>query len=234
MFYRDLVIKLQKGMNAQGAKLNEDGDPGTLTQRELLKFDVTLALTKDENFFDARTPDFKRLWETCENDAPRAYEIASAVNLLQSNKDTYDKIAALADCAWWVPAIVNYRESGGRMDTYLHNGQRLGYVTTIVPIGIFFRKDQFVEAAVDALRRQGLVGCKSVPEFLPKAEGFNGLGYRSRIGDHGVVELSPYVWAGTNHHDETGKFIKDGPNGYSPTAHEFQLGVAAILKGMNA
>lgn len=46
MRYSDLVKKLQKEMNAQGAKLAEDGIPGPRTQKALLEFDVALVVSK--------------------------------------------------------------------------------------------------------------------------------------------------------------------------------------------
>ena len=67
--------------------------------------------------------------------------------------------------------------------------------------------------------------------MLEFSERFNGLGYRSKIGDSGKIELSPYVFAGTNLHDETGKYVADGK--YSQTAKEAQLGVASIIIGLN-
>ena len=49
-----------------------------------------------------------------------------------------------------------YREdSSMRADRYLHNGERLGKTTKLVPRGIFFREDQFVESSVSALTASG-------------------------------------------------------------------------------
>lgn len=149
----------------------------------------------------------------------------AVVAKMQRNRDTYNSIGALANCAWWVPALLHYRENSAlALNVYLHNGERLGKPTTIVPKGVFFREDQFVEAAVDALKRDGLSGIHGAIAFLPFAEKFNGLGYRK------TGEYSPYVWAATNHHDETGKYVRDGV--YDPNAPEKQLGIAAILKGI--
>ena len=180
---------------------------------------------------DNSKPNFEKLWATCHIDTNRVMDVKKVVAKLSVNKHIYDEIAFRCACAWWVPAILHYRESSRlECNVYLHNGQRLGQTTTIVPTGIFFGEDQFIEAAEHALRSKKLNGIQDVPTFLPKAEGFNGFGYRKRIGDHGVVELSPYVWAATNHSDETGKYVRDGL--YDPKAHEKQLGVAAILCGI--
>ena len=172
-----------------------------------------------------KSPDYGELWASCTLDATRLPSIKRETDRIRKNKNTYDAIAGLANCAWWVPGLLHYRESSAlTLDVYLHNGQKLGKKTTIVPKGIFFRTDQFIDAAVDALKREGLFGVKDPVIFLGKAERFNGLGYR-RTG-----EYSPYVWAGTNHSDETGKYVADGR--YSASAIEKQLGVAALLKGL--
>ncbi len=46
MNFKDLIKDLQKAMNRMGANLTVDGDPGPKTQAALLKFDVSLNLTK--------------------------------------------------------------------------------------------------------------------------------------------------------------------------------------------
>jgi lysozyme family protein len=176
-------------------------------------------------------PDFAKLWASCEIDPKRVKDVAVTVARLRKNLPTYERIGHLANCSWWVPALLHYRESSKlTLDVYLHNGQKLGVKTTIKPKGILFRKDQFVEAAVDALKRHGLFFVTSPVVFLPFAEKYNGLGYRKRVGDKGRIELSPYIWAATNHHDETSKYTHDGK--YDPRAVEKQLGVAAILRGL--
>ena len=180
---------------------------------------------------DGKKPDFKYLWETCVIDPNRVGEVERECARIIKNRDTYNKIARILFCAWWVPGLIHYRESSRlTLDVYLHNGQRLGTPTTIVPKGVYFRAGQFVEAAVDALEDQKLDGVTDPATFLEKAERFNGLGYRKKIGDRGVIEYSPYIWAGANHHDETGKYVRDGK--FDKRAVEKQLGVAALLKGL--
>ena len=60
-----------------------------------------------------------------------------------------------------VIAVIHYHEAGNKdfdfktgkiyFSSYLHNGDPLGANTINVPKGIFFRTDQFDEAAIDAL-----------------------------------------------------------------------------------
>lgn len=190
---------------------------------------ITTPIVIPEDTGSPQSPNWKYLWDSCVIDENRKIEISKICNRISLNKDTYVKIAEAIPCHWAAVGLTHYRESGAlTLDVYLHNGQKLGSPTTIVPIGIYFRKDQFIEAAIDAMK--DFKNCFDPWSICEKAERFNGLGYRKRIGDHGVIEYSPYVVAGTNHSDETGKYISDGK--YSPTAIEQQLGVMAILKGL--
>ena len=175
---------------------------------------------------DSRNPNWYRLWETCEIDTERLQEVLRVCKKILNYRDKYDYVELHTGVPWFMVAALHYRESSLNFNTYLHNGQPLGRVTTIVPKGIYFPKGEWKSAAVDALVREGFhkVRFKDIPTCLMRCERYNGLGYRSK------GEYSPYVWAGTNHHDETGKYVADGR--YSATAPEKQLGTAAIIKGL--
>ena len=130
--------------------------------------------------------------------------------------------------------VLHYRECSCSFNKVLHNGELLSEVnkrgTILVPKGRGKGRNwTWEDAAVDAMLIKENVWPKGwlFGEVLAFAERFNGLGYRSRIGDKGKIELTPYVFAGTNLHDETGKYIKDGK--YSATAKEAQLGVGAMM-----
>lgn len=120
---------------------------------------------------------------------------------------------------------LHFRESSLDFKGVLHNGERIlgtGRKTKLVPSG----RGPFLtweEAAIDALMLKKAMFPRewTLASKLEFAEKFNGLGYRN------TSEFSPYVFAGTNFHDETGKYVADGK--YSSTAPEKQLGVAAIL-----
>ena len=84
-------------------------------------------------------------------------------------------------------AAIWYREdSQMRTSRYLHNGQPLGRTTTIVPRGIFFRKDQFVDAAVHALGQKNHLRnalglsyeSRDLAAMAAYTEAYNGFGYR--------------------------------------------------------
>lgn len=129
---------------------------------------------------------------------------------------------------------LNFRESSGSFQRCLHNGETLKSVnkngTILVPSG--YGKGEnwtWAQAASHALwlKRKSIPAVLDMAGCLAFAEIFNGKGYRSRIGDKGAVELSPYAFAFTTLHDETGKFIKDGV--YSAIAREGQPGVGAII-----
>lgn len=245
----DRVTAFQIALNRHGAALKIDGKFFELTKAACAKFQKanglkgtgipgqkTMALlmgaaSVPEIAGDPKNPNWGALMKLCVLDADRVDEIRRECNRMRKNQSTYMKIAAILDCKWEYVALVHYRESSAlTLDVYLHNGQKLGKPTTIVPKGVFFRTDQFVEAAVDAMK--SFRGVKDDGVALGLFERFNGLGYRSKIGDHGRVEYSPYIVSGTNHGDETGKYVADGK--YSPTAPDRQLGVMALMKGLAA
>jgi len=172
--------------------------------------------------------DFKQLWSTCQIDSERAREVNDICEEIKHNKDRYAQVALRTGVPSWLIAALHYRESSLRFDCVLHNGQKIigtGKKTSWVPKGRG-PFETWEESAVDALDFDQLTSFKNweIDRVLDRAERYNGLGYRKRN------VLSPYVWAGTNHSDEKGKYVSDGR--YSPTADEKQLGVAALLIGL--
>ncbi|CAB4150052.1 Peptidoglycan binding-like [uncultured Caudovirales phage] len=246
----DRVLSAQRALNRYGASLKEDGKYFELTKAAFARFQKqnglkgtgipgpkTMALLFGAGSMPTEIagtpakPNWGSLLKFCIIDSDRVEEVRKVCGRMRKNQSTYMKIAEILDTKWEYVALVHYRESSAlTLDVYLHNGQKLGKKTTIVPKGVFFRADQFIEAAVDAMKN--FRGLKDDGQALEMFERFNGLGYRSKKGDRGVVEYSPYVAAGTNHHDETSKYVADGK--YSPTAIEKQLGVMALLKGFEA
>jgi lysozyme family protein len=173
-------------------------------------------------------PDWSYLWQTCTLDSNRLAEIKTVCQKIQLNYAKYKEVELKTGVPWKLIAAIHYRESTLNFATCLHNGDPLPGPTYRVPKnrGPF---SSWSESAIDALKYDGLHKIKfdSIESQLIMAEKMNGLGYRKTGG-----EYSPYVWAGTNHSDETGKYVVDGK--YSSTAQEKQLGVAAILKGLEA
>ena len=173
----------------------------------------------------AKNPDWTELWKTCVVDQNRVTEVTQVCAKILSYKDKYLAVEAKTNVPWYLVAALHYREASLNFNTCLHNGDPLPGPTKHVPKGRGPFKS-WEEAAIDALKYDGLdhIKLETVISCLVMAEKFNGLGYRK------TGEYSPYVWAGTNQSDETGKYVADGY--FSSSAREQQLGVAAIFKGL--
>ncbi len=140
-----------------------------------------------------------------------------------ANKAKYLRVSEKTGVPWEMIAAIHYRESSLDFNTYLHNGQRLGRVTTIVPKGKFFT--DWEEAAIDALRSENLnlKPDSDLGALAEAAERYNGLGYRYRNLP------SPYVWAGTDHY-QGGLFVRDGV--FDPNKVDRRLGVMPIVSAL--
>jgi lysozyme family protein len=173
-----------------------------------------------------KIPDFHDLWKTCKLDQSRLAEVKKACDKIRLYRADYEAVEKATGVPWKLIAALHYRESSLRFDACLHNGDPWNKVTVHVPKGLGPWKS-WSEAAIDALKHEGFHHIRFTDEAsqLVMGEKYNGMGYR-RTG-----ELSPYVWAGTNHHDETGKYVADGK--YDPNAIERQLGLAAIMLGLS-
>lgn len=162
-------------------------------------------------------------------DSNRITEIKKVCGSFYKNQERYMVVSSACGVPEKLIFALHYRESSLSFAGVLHNGENIlgtGRKTSLVPRG----RGPFAtwgEAAIDALLLKKSIfpsewTFETMCEF---AERFNGLGYRKR------GELSPYVWAGTSKHDETGKYVSDGK--YSSTAIEKQLGIAALLLGLD-
>lgn len=163
-----------------------------------------------------------------ELDKERVKEISDVCKKFFLNQEAYLKVSQYTGVPAELIFALHYRELSLRFNGVLHNGENIlgtGRLTRLVPKGRG-PFETWEEAAIDALELKKRIfpqvwNFETMCDF---AEKFNGLGYRNR------GELSPYVWAGTSKHDETGKYVADGK--YSSTAIEKQLGVAALLIGL--
>ena len=184
-------------------------------------------------------PNYLEIVKTLKLDENRLIELRTLKNRFDTTRERYEVVASNVfieiENEFGNPMKVNFpvdlmfalhfRESSLDFKGVLHNGERIlgtGRKTKLVPAG----RGPFLtweEAAVDALMMKKSIFPRewTLASKLEFAEKFNGLGYRN------TSEFSPYVFAGTNFHDETGKYVADGK--YSSTAPEKQLGVAAIL-----
>lgn len=139
------------------------------------------------------------------------------------NKDKYEAVEEATGMPAELVAAIHWREGSGNFNTYLHNGQKLGQTTTLVPKGIYF--EDWTEAAIDAVTNYGTslssIDPNNIETYYDYAEHYNGMGYANR----GLP--SPYVWAGTDNY-EKGKYVADGK--FDANYVDQQLGVAVMLR----
>lgn len=143
----------------------------------------------------------------------------------EKNKDKYEAVEEATGMPAELVAAIHWREGSGNFDTYLHNGQKLGQTTTVVPKGIYF--EDWTEAAIDAVTNYGsdlsTIDPDNIETYYNYAEHYNGMGYANK----GLP--SPYVWAGTDNY-EKGKYVADGQ--FDPNYVDQQLGVAVMLRAL--
>jgi lysozyme family protein len=187
------------------------------------KFKKNSAPARTEEEFSF--PDFKSLWGSCSIDPNRIRDIEAVANSIRMNMPKYIIVEAKTGIPWRLVGALHYRESSLSFKKCLHNGDPLPGPTIHEPKGRGPFRD-WEASAIDAIMMKEKLFPEvwSPEECMRFAERFNGLGYRR----HGIY--SPYVWAGTNHSSEIGKYVSDGK--FSSSAPEKQLGVAAIYKYM--
>lgn len=177
----------------------------------------TLAGLRDE---------YLRLWSTMEFLPGREVEARIAANRLLRNWDRYQNVETLTGAPKAFVMCINDRESGGRMDCYLGNGERISGVTILVPAGRG-PFPNFEAGCLDALELEGLAHRPAsywdVAALAFGEEKINGFGYRMK----GL--RSPYLWGGTNH-QQPGKYIRDGV--FDPTVMDTQLGGMAVYAAL--
>ena len=158
--------------------------------------------------------------------------VGGVMSEVKAHWNTIQRLAKSADLPPGLVAGIWYRESSFDEHTYLQNGDPLGYPTTHVPRGIYFGKNQFVQAATAALndfkwlKSELKLHYNSTDKgaIATFAEYYNGLGYRS----HG--RSSPYVYAGTNQY-HGGMYVADGV--FSPGTWDQRLGVLAVANAVS-
>jgi lysozyme family protein len=160
----------------------------------------------------------------------RKTEAANIALHLYQAKKRYQTVEAKTGVPWFVIAVIHEREASQNFNTQLGQGDPLNRPSVHVPAG----RGPFStweEGAYDALvlcppflaRRKDW----SLSAALTALETYNGIGYAAK----GVP--SPYLWAGTDQY-RSGKYVKDGPDGYDPNKVDAQMGCAALLMGLMA
>jgi lysozyme family protein len=142
------------------------------------------------------------------------------------NKGRYLRVSEKCRVPAWVIFCIHWKEASCSFTGALHNGDAVignGKKTYNEPKnrGPF---NSWEETAIDALlleKNKFPFSWGNIASVLEFCEKYNGLGHRT----HG--ELSPYVWAYTNNHDETGNYVSDGM--YDASAPIRSAGVASLL-----
>lgn len=174
-------------------------------------------------------PNYPLLWNGCKVDDDKKADVLNTVKKYWiPNKDKYLRVSKLTGVPSWVVFAIHWKEASCRFDGALHNGDRCignGKKTWNVPSGRG-PFNTWEETAIDALlmKKNIFPYWESIPRALEFCEKYNGLGHRNK------GELSPYIWAYTNNHDETGNYVSDGK--YSSTAVIRSAGVASLLLAM--
>lgn len=145
------------------------------------------------------------------------------------NIETYEAIAEEVGLPKELVAALHYRESGCDFDSYMHNGDPLGQVTTHVPKGIYF--ETFEESAIDALTgfeeyrdRYGLSADSSdLSSMMSFGERYNGMGYFNK------GRTNPYLYSGTDAYT-TGKYVADGV--YDGNFKDKQPGIYLLINSV--
>lgn len=168
-------------------------------------------------------PVYAGWWEHLTVKADRQKEAMDSGRRLLLNRSVYEDLQGETH----VPALwtmcTNYRESGGRLNTYLGNGDPLGQRTRDVPRnrGPFTGPHAWVDGAKDAFGVDGIdkVNDWSMTRAIFEWILWNGWGYDA----HGV--RSPYAVGGTTL-QQSGRYAGDG--NWQPGQWDTQLGCMAV------
>lgn len=181
--------------------------------------------------YEASKAGYRNMWNAAQITDTRHGEVIKVAKGIIADRERYEEAARKIghEEVWPLIGAIHHRESSRSFATHLHNGDSLKGYTYRVPA----KRPQvghgppftWEESAEDALRLQGWdkVAEWPIERILYEAERYNGWGYLGRIN-------SPYVWAATSK-QQRGKYVGDGV--YSQSTWDTQLGVAAILKGID-
>jgi len=240
-YQKPAIESLEKTHRKWQEEVSEEENWSQEAQKKLEKLGVNLdkeAETQQKMENDYRKN--KKLFENINYRKNMMRPLKKVATEMQKYKEEYfEPVAKKAGVPWELVAAIHYRECGNnfsKFNTYLHNGQKLGTPTTIVPKGKNFpnNKNGWISAAEDALIntvRVQEIGTEfqyDNTDHLIKsaaiAELFNGPGYRKKGA------TSPYVFSGTNRYS-SGKYVKDGV--FDPSEIDKQSGIIAIMTALD-
>lgn len=181
-----------------------------------------------------RAPDFTYLATTAKLDglASQMSTIAYYYNLFLKVESQLKDAEQLAQAPWWFLAGIDMREMSFNHSGHFANGDKIigtGRKTYRVPAGLG-PADTWAQSVEQALAHERTVNSRfrklvrpdmTLAEACEAWEIYNGLGFR------GKGEYSEYVFAFTNHHDETGRYVADGK--FSTTSKVVRPGALAFV-----
>ncbi len=162
-------------------------------------------------------------------------ELKKFRNAYKKNKEVYKSVSSKAKVPAQLVAAIHYRENTtdclkGKFNIYLHNGDKLGKPTVHEPKGIYYKKGQFVSAAINAIENKARYrdyfyklqsDSKNIVAMCSFALVYNGKPSESKRWKH-----HPYIFSGTNLYKK-GKYISDGR--YSSSAIDKQVGIMLLI-----
>jgi lysozyme family protein len=158
---------------------------------------------------NASAPDWTYLISTSMVDIYKKNAVKKVVEEQKAVWARYENVFSKTGVPARVIACLHFKESSLDFDRCLHNGDRVignGKKTWQVPKG----RGPFAtweEAAIDALTMKKHIFPEnwSTLNTLIFCQKYNGMGHQNK-----GLEYSPYIWAYTSHHDETGNYVADG------------------------
>lgn len=197
-----------------------------------------LNLEKDEiNDGNPKKPDWSYLAYTAKIDPDKKEAVFSLAKQQVKFWSRYQTVSRLTGVPAGVIADIHFKECSLDFNRCLHNGDRVignGKKTWQVPAG----RGPFStweEAAIDALemKKSVMPTGKNWAKYYTSQEWttvsilkfhqiYNGLGHQNK-----GLEYTPYDWAYTNHHDETGNYYTDGK--YSSSQKISSPGTMALM-----
>ena len=170
---------------------------------------------------DTTCQHYECLWANMEILSDWRTRVSEAAGNVARGRACYRIVGEALKIPWPVVGAIHELEASCNWVLGLHCGQRWDQETTLVPAG----KGPFgswIAAAIDALVAWNDKAEWGIGQIGKRFERYNGLGYAGRN-----VE-SPYLWSGSNHGVDVGKYVADGR--YDPWAVSQLAGAMCLLR----
>lgn len=161
----------------------------------------------------------------------------NAANTLLRGRSRYEAVEKATGVPWFIIGCIHLKECSGSFLKVLHNGELLSDVnrrgTTLVPAGYGKGLNwTWEQAAIHAITLNGgrwakiRAGAKDIASLLYACERYNGMGH---VTGAGKLDVSPYIWDGTNVYDGVGRYTSDGKWDATFKGNK-SAGIAGILR----